>query len=402
MVFELRSTAIEKPPPHSTLLEKTMDSTMDALYEIVDLFPVAVFPLEVTYLLREFIKSCATVMERVYCTMSFNVQENRIFDPLPIEYRLETLHGPAGFDCDIRLVHHVPHGNGPAYYGEGDEVFFSLEVSHGWSLWGTPTKKSIKMPTPDPKSYKPSISPAFFLIEHPELAHWLVDVWEAEHTYHEFREADHWDAVQAAVDDPYLRNLSSVHFVPQRVIDAPIPEDELDQAAIFHSIEECDYWLNVDEDMRHVLGNAFIPDWKEVADLDDIQSDIDDNDDDEEEWIDSDEYREARASWAQSFVASLEKVDLCDIPMNNRKCPGCWLDFGDTDEFDEFFEAPPLPEDANEAETVTMFQALPFDARRPNNDAVKTPCGHLFGHDCLITSLTANSSCPICRRNLRT
>lgn len=105
--------------------------------------------------------------------------------------------------------------------------------------------------------------------------------------------------------------------------------------------------------------------------------------------------------WAPNFVALLERVSTHDIPADKMTCPICWVDFGETNEFHELYEPPELPSDPTEAGNMLAFRGLPFDLSRPNNDAVRLPCGHLFGLDCIADNLTTSSSCPMCRAEFR-
>ncbi|KAF1965617.1 hypothetical protein BU23DRAFT_574763 [Bimuria novae-zelandiae CBS 107.79] len=109
----------------------------------------------------------------------------------------------------------------------------------------------------------------------------------------------------------------------------------------------------------------------------------------------------AGEAWASDFVASSPMVDHSEIPADDMRCPGCWLDFGETDEFNELYEPPELPQDPQEAEAIIAAQSLPFDARCPNNNSVRLLCGHLWAHDCLIDTLCRSTLCLICRRELR-
>ncbi|KAJ4355775.1 uncharacterized protein N0V89_003796 [Didymosphaeria variabile] len=107
-------------------------------------------------------------------------------------------------------------------------------------------------------------------------------------------------------------------------------------------------------------------------------------------------------AWARTFVESLEHVEHSEIAADKNLCSFCWLPFGETDEFHPLYEPPALPSDPREAEAILLCQEFPFDVRRPNNDAVVLPCKHIFGRDCLIDSLSADSTCPVCRKEMRT
>jgi len=116
------------------------------------------------------------------------------------------------------------------------------------------------------------------------------------------------------------------------------------------------------------------------------------------------------ARWAQherfdaaAFVDTLEEVDISTIPAEDMRCPHCWLPFGTTEEDDPAFvpvsESDMTPE---LAERQTIFHELAFDASRPDNDPVRTPCGHVFGRGCLIESMEkVGTRCPMCRQELR-
>ncbi|KAL1605171.1 hypothetical protein SLS60_004715 [Paraconiothyrium brasiliense] len=107
-------------------------------------------------------------------------------------------------------------------------------------------------------------------------------------------------------------------------------------------------------------------------------------------------------AWARNFVESLEHVGHSEISADDNRCSICWLPFGETDEFHPLYEPPVVPRDPREAEAVLHLQTLPFDLRRPNNDAMMLPCKHIFGRDCIIESFSANSTCPLCRKEMLT
>jgi hypothetical protein len=74
---------------------------------------------------------------------------------------------------------------------------------------------------------------------------------------------------------------------------------------------------------------------------------------------------------ATAFVTALPTVELSAIPEDEIRCPHCW---GNWDE------------------------ASPPDV---NHAVKKTPCGHLFGHDCLVKGLIGKpATCPMCRQEL--
>jgi hypothetical protein len=102
---------------------------------------------------------------------------------------------------------------------------------------------------------------------------------------------------------------------------------------------------------------------------------------------------------AVRYVDSLEKIDPATIPAEDNKCPHCWLPFGVTDEDDYV----PDPSDHPEmAARQSAIHEMPFNEARPDNDPVRTPCGHIFGRGCLIESLEkVDTLCPSCRRELR-
>lgn len=106
---------------------------------------------------------------------------------------------------------------------------------------------------------------------------------------------------------------------------------------------------------------------------------------------------------AVAYVDSLEQVDIATIPAEDMRCPHCWLDFGVTE--DDLPSATPAgaqdttPESSENQEN---FNQMPFAPDAPNNDPVRTPCGHIFGRDCLIESLQkVGTPCPRCRQELR-
>jgi hypothetical protein len=103
------------------------------------------------------------------------------------------------------------------------------------------------------------------------------------------------------------------------------------------------------------------------------------------------------------FVDTLEQVDVSTIPAADMRCPHCWLPFGTTDEDDPAFVFTPDPNDSPElAARHIAFRELPFCVAKADNDPVRTPCGHLFGRDCLIESMEkVDTLCPICRLDLR-
>jgi hypothetical protein len=73
---------------------------------------------------------------------------------------------------------------------------------------------------------------------------------------------------------------------------------------------------------------------------------------------------------AIAFAAHLARVDVSGISTQSR-CPFCWSDFGTEEE----------------------------DCKVP----VKTPCGHVFGRQCLAESITEMGHlCPIFRQNMMT
>lgn len=116
------------------------------------------------------------------------------------------------------------------------------------------------------------------------------------------------------------------------------------------------------------------------------------------------EHRHRRPRFnAAAYVATLEEVDISTIPAADMKCPFCWLPFGTTDEDDPAFVYTPDPDEVPELSACqTVLRVLPFREARPDNDPVRTPCGHIFGRGCLIESLEkVDTLCPTCRRDLR-
>jgi hypothetical protein len=106
---------------------------------------------------------------------------------------------------------------------------------------------------------------------------------------------------------------------------------------------------------------------------------------------------------AVAFVDTLEQVDISTIPAEGMKCPHCWLPFGTTDEDDPTFHfAPDADEPPELAARQITFHEMPFCAARPDNNPVRTPCGHLFGRSCLIETMEkVDTLCPTCRKELR-
>jgi hypothetical protein len=106
---------------------------------------------------------------------------------------------------------------------------------------------------------------------------------------------------------------------------------------------------------------------------------------------------------AVKFVDTLEQVDISTIPEEDLKYSHCWLPFGTTDEDDPTFVFAP---DANESPEVAARQValheMPFCEARPDNNPVRTPCGHLFGRGCFIETMEkVDTLCPTCRKELR-
>lgn len=87
----------------------------------------------------------------------------------------------------------------------------------------------------------------------------------------------------------------------------------------------------------------------------------------------------------------LEQVDIDTIAPEDRRCPHCWSDFGVEE---GFFDEP------EESDNLLNFRQLPFCATTPNNDPVRTPCGHVFGRSCLAESLRTSTNRPMCRCDL--
>jgi hypothetical protein len=103
---------------------------------------------------------------------------------------------------------------------------------------------------------------------------------------------------------------------------------------------------------------------------------------------------------AAAYVNSLEEVDMSTIAPEDNKCPHCWLPFGTTCE-DEPGYVPGVESDPEVEECLAIGRELPFCATRPNNDPVRTWCGHIFGRGCLLESLEkTNRRCPMCRQDL--
>ncbi|KAF1935679.1 hypothetical protein EJ02DRAFT_439071 [Clathrospora elynae] len=104
---------------------------------------------------------------------------------------------------------------------------------------------------------------------------------------------------------------------------------------------------------------------------------------------------------AVDFVNRLEEVDISTITAKGMKFPHCWLPFGTTDKYDPAFITRP-EYDPETLECLLANRELPFDDYKPNNDPVKTPCGHISGRACLIESLEKTSTtCPMRRHEFR-
>jgi hypothetical protein len=106
---------------------------------------------------------------------------------------------------------------------------------------------------------------------------------------------------------------------------------------------------------------------------------------------------------AVAFVDTLEQVDISTIPEEDLKCPHCWLPFGTTDEDDPTFMFDPDADESPElAARQIALHEMPFCEARPDNNPVRTPCGHLFGKSCLIETIEkVDTLCPTCRKELR-
>ena len=109
--------------------------------------------------------------------------------------------------------------------------------------------------------------------------------------------------------------------------------------------------------------------------------------------------RTTRAEDAIAFVETLEEIDVAGIAPEDMKCPLCWLPFGSTTEDEAPTTITPYLDDEEReiTERLHASYALPFCENRPDNDPVRTPCGHVFGRQCLIDSLETNMICPMCR-----
>lgn len=103
---------------------------------------------------------------------------------------------------------------------------------------------------------------------------------------------------------------------------------------------------------------------------------------------------------AKTFVDNLEIISLTNISKNFMRCPICWLDFGTTIEDDPAYSCHLNPDISPiEATSLGLIQAVPFSA--PDNDPVKTRCGHLFGKDCLEKVVREGERrCPLYRQDL--
>jgi hypothetical protein len=95
---------------------------------------------------------------------------------------------------------------------------------------------------------------------------------------------------------------------------------------------------------------------------------------------------------AIEFVNSLEHLDISNIALEDMRCPFCWNPFGVIDALDQMAADPGCGE-------VAAFGELPFSEVKESNDPVKLPCGHLFGHTCLIKIVDSGEKlCPKCRK----
>jgi hypothetical protein len=141
-------------------------------------------------------------------------------------------------------------------------------------------------------------------------------------------------------------------------------------------VEEANHWNNVEEEMNF---ESWWPEWSDTETMLVSESVLSELDEDPfEEWTDDDDesthVKEAREALIRNYVESLEHVDHGTIAAEDLRCPICRLEFGETDEFEELYEPLALPNDPLEAETIMMLRELPFDVRRPNNNAVVLPC----------------------------
>jgi len=109
--------------------------------------------------------------------------------------------------------------------------------------------------------------------------------------------------------------------------------------------------------------------------------------------------RTTRVEVATAFVETLDEVDITSIESEDMKCPLCWLPFGSTTDDEAPTTITPYLDDEEReiTERLHASYALPFCENRPDNDPVRTPCGHVFGRQCLIDSLETNMICPMCR-----
>jgi hypothetical protein len=101
---------------------------------------------------------------------------------------------------------------------------------------------------------------------------------------------------------------------------------------------------------------------------------------------------------AIKFVKTLEAVDITSILPEDMKCPLCRLPFGSTTDGEGLTIVAYLDDEEREiTERLHASWELPFCENRPDNDPVRTPCGHVFGRQCLIDSLETKMTCPMCR-----
>jgi hypothetical protein len=101
---------------------------------------------------------------------------------------------------------------------------------------------------------------------------------------------------------------------------------------------------------------------------------------------------------AIKFVKTLDAVDITSILPEDMKCPLCWLPFGSTTDGKGLTIVAYLNDEEREiTKRLHASWELPFCENRPDNDPVRTPCGHVFGRQCLIDSLETNMTCPMCK-----
>lgn len=97
-------------------------------------------------------------------------------------------------------------------------------------------------------------------------------------------------------------------------------------------------------------------------------------------------------TFANFWLNEVQEVDIDSIPAEDRDCRICYAPYAEA-----------LPTEITvETEAASILALLPFPqgkaVHRAPDRAVKLPCGHQFGHDCLMTIFRDTTLCPLCRR----